>query len=127
MASMMGSTSFFGSTVNKQTAFSTRRVSPISVNVVAGWGRLPKIGGGKKWEKPDLTANGKVVRGKVHVKKGDTVQVGQVACVRAGRGGACSGAQGSGPGKRPSGSGSGERAWQRAGEQRRRRRSMECR
>lgn len=33
------------------------------------------IGPGKKWEKRELTANGKPVFQKIHVKKGDTVVV----------------------------------------------------
>ena len=36
---------------------------------------LPLQGPGKKWEHYDLTANGKPVRHKLHVRKGDTVQV----------------------------------------------------
>lgn len=75
MASSLGSSSYFGSNVRQQTALSTRRVAPVAVRVVAGWGKQPKIGPGKRWEKPELTKNGKVVRVKLHVKKGDTVIV----------------------------------------------------
>lgn len=34
------------------------------------------IGPGKRWEKLPVNSNGKVLRKKLHVRKGDTVQVG---------------------------------------------------
>ncbi|GFH13638.1 KOW domain-containing protein [Haematococcus lacustris] len=46
-----------------------------ALQVVNGWGRLPKIGGGRKWEHLEVNQNGKVERLKLHVKKGDFVQV----------------------------------------------------
>jgi len=80
MSSSLAGSSYFGSNVRQQAAFSTRRVAPVSVRVVAGWGKQPKIGPGKRWEKPELTANYKVVRTKMHVKSGDTVIVSATAC-----------------------------------------------
>ncbi|KAI8464365.1 MAG: plastid ribosomal protein L24 [Monoraphidium minutum] len=46
-----------------------------AVAVRAGYNNMVKLGGGKKWERQELTANGKPVRIDMHVKKGDVVQV----------------------------------------------------
>jgi hypothetical protein len=48
--------------------------------IVAGYNNMVKLGGGKKWERQELTANGKPVRVPMHVKKGDVVQVGGGWC-----------------------------------------------
>lgn len=60
-------------------AFGRPAVAPVAsrrtLTVVAAYGDLPNIGGGKKWEHYELSANGKPLRIKVHVRKGDTVQV----------------------------------------------------
>lgn len=45
------------------------------MTVVAAYGDLPKIGGGRKWEHYELLPSGKAVRIPMHVKKGDKVQV----------------------------------------------------
>jgi hypothetical protein len=46
-----------------------------ALQVVAGFNNMVKLGGGKKWERQELTANGKPVRVTMHVKAGDIVQV----------------------------------------------------
>lgn len=79
--------SFLGSGLRARAAggaFTTRRSS---VAVRAGYNNMVKLGGGKKWERQELTAGGKPVKVDMHVKKGDIVQV--RAPARAAGGGLC--------------------------------------
>ncbi|KAF8056755.1 RPL24 [Scenedesmus sp. PABB004] len=43
--------------------------------VVAHYGNRVNLGGGKPWERTEVNGNGKPVKVKMHVKKGDIVQV----------------------------------------------------
>lgn len=47
----------------------------VPLTVRAAYGDLAKFGGGKKWEHTEVNKNGKPVKVKMHVKKGDLVQV----------------------------------------------------
>lgn len=67
--------SFMGSSLRARSgAFTARRVTPGMV-VRAGYNNMVKLGGGKKWERQELTPSGKPVKVAMHVKKGDIVQV----------------------------------------------------
>lgn len=46
-----------------------------SLQVVAAWGKLPNVGGGRKWKHIEVNENGKPVAIPMHIKRGDTVQV----------------------------------------------------
>ncbi|KAF5842262.1 plastid ribosomal protein L24 [Dunaliella salina] len=46
-----------------------------SLLVTNAYGDLPNIGGGRKWKYPKANKNGKVEAQKLHVKRGDFVQV----------------------------------------------------
>lgn len=46
-----------------------------ALTVTAAYGDLSRPGGGRKWKIQELSPNGKPIRVKVHIKKGDTVQV----------------------------------------------------
>lgn len=84
-----------------------------SVTVRAGYNNMVKLGGGKKWERQELTANGKPVKMDMHVKKGDVVQV-RMTCswqMAAAGGGGCA--------RQPAAAAAGVRAAQRGGSQRR--------
>jgi large subunit ribosomal protein L24 len=80
MASALGAStmqsSFMGAGLRARGGAFTARVSaPRSVAVRAGFNNMVKLGGGKKWERQELTPNGKPVKITMHVKKGDIVQV----------------------------------------------------
>ncbi|GLC46258.1 Plastid ribosomal protein L24 [Pleodorina starrii] len=77
MASLLGARApaFFGSRVATGRTAAPRRLAPTTTHVVAAYGDLPKIGGGRKWEHLELGPSGKALRVDMHVKKGDTVQV----------------------------------------------------
>ncbi len=72
---MLAARPFFGTSVAPARSGAPRRLTPTTTHVVAAYGDLPKIGGGRKWEHYELTPSGKAVRIPMHVKKGDTVQV----------------------------------------------------
>lgn len=69
--------SFLGSSLRSSTqrCFVPSRVSPAVSPVVAHYGGRVKLGGGKPWERTEVNHNGKPVKVKMHVKKGDIVQV----------------------------------------------------
>lgn len=82
MASLLAARSgaasaFFGSRpAAPGVAVAPRRASaPAAPCIVASYGDLPRVGGGRKHEHYEMLPSGKPVRFKVHVKKGDTVQV----------------------------------------------------
>ncbi|KXZ53712.1 hypothetical protein GPECTOR_6g629 [Gonium pectorale] len=78
MASLLGAKApaFFGSRLAAPRVAAPRRVAhTTSTHVVAAYGNLPKIGGGRKWEHFELGPSGRAVRIPMHVKKGDTVLV----------------------------------------------------
>lgn len=69
--------SFLGSGLRSSTqrCFAPSRVSPKACTVVAHYGGRVNLGGGKAWERTETNQNGKPVKVKMHVKKGDVVQV----------------------------------------------------
>lgn len=72
--------SFLGATLRRGgAAFAPAKAagstSRAAVTVRAGYNNMVKLGGGKKWERQELTPNGKPVKVDMHVKKGDVVQV----------------------------------------------------
>lgn len=68
-------TAFTGSKLGSSSV-APRRLSTVSApTITCAYGDLPKIGGGRKWERAEINHNGNVVPVKMHVKKGDTVQV----------------------------------------------------
>ncbi|WIA41560.1 hypothetical protein OEZ86_008926 [Tetradesmus obliquus] len=69
--------SFLGSGLRSSTqrCFAPSRVSPKACTVVAHYGGRVNLGGGKAWERTETNQNGKPVKVKMHVKKGDIVQV----------------------------------------------------
>jgi large subunit ribosomal protein L24 len=76
MASLLGAkAAFCGSQLAASRSLAPRRLAPAPVTVVAAYGNLPKIGGGRKWEHYELGPSGKAIRVPMHVKKGDYVQV----------------------------------------------------
>ena len=82
MASAMASAStragarpaFFGGAVTGPALAPRRATSACPLSVVAAWGNLPKLNGGRKWERYELSPSGQPVRIKMHIRKGDTVQ-----------------------------------------------------
>ncbi|PNG99954.1 50S ribosomal protein L24, chloroplastic [Tetrabaena socialis] len=76
MASLLGARApaFFGSRVESRS-LAPRRLTPTTTHVVAAYGDLPKVGGGRKWEHLEIGPGGKALRVPMHIKKGDTVQV----------------------------------------------------
>ncbi|KAG2485301.1 hypothetical protein HYH03_015975 [Edaphochlamys debaryana] len=77
MASLLSARgAFLGSRVGLGKAAAPRRL-PVATttHVVAAYGDLPKIGGGRKWEHHEVGPSGRALRVPMHVKKGDTVQV----------------------------------------------------
>jgi large subunit ribosomal protein L24 len=79
MASVLGARApaFLGSRLCGGHAVAPRRaLASAKPCIVAAYGDLPRIGGGRKWEHYEVLPNsGRAVRVKMHVKKGDTVQV----------------------------------------------------
>ncbi|GBF92468.1 50S ribosomal protein, chloroplastic [Raphidocelis subcapitata] len=79
MASATMHSSFAGASLRgARAAFGAR--APVAPSrgglvIVAGYNNMVKLGGGKKWERQELTPNGKPVKTPMHVKKGDVVQV----------------------------------------------------
>jgi len=69
--------------LRSSSAFTARRPALI---VRAGYNNMVKLGGGKKWERQELTPNGKPVKIDMHVKRGDIVQVGGMHSVGGFRG-----------------------------------------
>ncbi|KAF6258527.1 translation protein SH3-like domain-containing protein [Scenedesmus sp. NREL 46B-D3] len=69
--------SFLGSGLRSSTqrCCVPSRVSPVASTVVAHYGGRANLGGGKAWERTETNQNGKPVKVKMHVKKGDIVQV----------------------------------------------------
>eukprot|EP00882_Tetradesmus_deserticola_P005828 GHRQ01006135.1.p1 GENE.GHRQ01006135.1~~GHRQ01006135.1.p1 ORF type:complete len:200 (+),score=111.38 GHRQ01006135.1:103-702(+) len=69
--------SFLGSGLRSSTqrCLVPSRVSPVASTVVAHYGGRVNLGGGKAWERTETNQNGKPVKVKMHVKKGDIVQV----------------------------------------------------
>jgi large subunit ribosomal protein L24 len=57
------------------TAFAPRRSACFTPIEAAYKNKLKKYGPGKHWEHYELSKNGKAIRIKMHVKKGDTVVV----------------------------------------------------
>mmetsp|Transcript_32721 Transcript_32721/g.83014 ORF Transcript_32721/g.83014 Transcript_32721/m.83014 type:complete len:162 (-) Transcript_32721:518-1003(-) len=51
------------------------RPARASQTIVAAYGNLPNVGGGRKWKHLEVNENGNVERISMHVKKGDFVQV----------------------------------------------------
>eukprot|EP00798_Chlamydomonas_sp_ICE-L_P001913 gene1913-33326_t len=78
MASMMlrsvsGATGAFG---NQRPTLCPQRLSTsMSPVTTCAYGNLPNVGGGRKWKKIETNHNGKPVKVKMHVKKGDLVQI----------------------------------------------------
>jgi hypothetical protein len=73
MASMM-----LASRMGAVSAFGTTRPSVAArcpLTVTCAYGSATKVGGGKKWVHTEVNHNGKPVKVKMHVKKGDMVQV----------------------------------------------------
>jgi large subunit ribosomal protein L24 len=68
---------FLGSGLRSSTqrCFVPSRASPKASTVVAHYGGRVNLGGGKAWERTETNQNGKPVKIKMHVKKGDIVQV----------------------------------------------------
>mmetsp|Transcript_1602 Transcript_1602/g.3602 ORF Transcript_1602/g.3602 Transcript_1602/m.3602 type:complete len:170 (-) Transcript_1602:561-1070(-) len=70
------------SRIGVSAAFGSSRLAPRPIvparaplTVTCAYGTTPKIGGGKKWKHTPLTPNGKPEKVKMHIKKGDTVQI----------------------------------------------------
>jgi hypothetical protein len=72
--------SFLGSSVRTQGCFVPSRVSPVAGTVVAHYGTKANPGGGKPWERTQTNQNGKPIKIKMHIKKGDIVQVSNCPC-----------------------------------------------
>lgn len=72
---MGSSAAYFGNRVAAPSFAARRASSAAPLTVVASYGTDSNIGGGRRWKHLELNKNGKPVRVKVHVKKGDTVQV----------------------------------------------------
>eukprot|EP00879_Flechtneria_rotunda_P000892 GHRR01001019.1.p1 GENE.GHRR01001019.1~~GHRR01001019.1.p1 ORF type:complete len:199 (+),score=84.17 GHRR01001019.1:214-810(+) len=79
MASLLASgrmqSSYMGSSLRVQRCFVPSRVSSVASTVVAHYGNKVNLGGGKPWERTEVNNNGKPVKFKMHVKRGDIVQV----------------------------------------------------
>ncbi len=74
--SIKSSSAMLGSSLRQQGGLAARsRTSAMPLTVTAAWGKLPNVGGGRKWEHKEVNKNGKPVKIGMHVKKGDTVQV----------------------------------------------------
>ena len=63
---------FGGSRVGLRSSVAAR--APLSVT--CAYGTTPKVGGGKRWKHTEVNVNGNPVKVEMHIKKGDTVQVG---------------------------------------------------
>ncbi|GFR53163.1 hypothetical protein Agub_g15886, partial [Astrephomene gubernaculifera] len=77
MATLLGTRApaFFGSRLTSSRPVAPRRSTATTTHVVAAYGDLPKVGGGRKWEHLEIGPGGKAVRVPMHVRKGDYVQV----------------------------------------------------
>lgn len=77
-ASLLSSTrasSLFGGRCNGPQSALLRRASVAPLHVVASRGKLPNVGGGRKWKHVEVNENGNPVKVPMHIKKGDLVQV----------------------------------------------------